>query len=337
MLWYLRDGEITWQRVTLATNTDPNYFADKPWVTVSRYPPDKGWIWATYVRVSISGSGPDTIYLFRSVDGTNFGQMPATITGFGLHSPTVLVDSNTGLVYLLWISYPDNKIHLAYTANGGVSWTFPPNGVFDAGSSNEPLLGPAIDRICDSSDVCVLARTLLHARYNPVDRSIGVVWHRREPVGAQFINKTKTDVFFNSYAPLTQQWRGVQKVNSASSVNDQWNGALDYDHFSGEYVVSWYDRRDDPNNRQYAVYATRITATGDRVDWFDSQISLGRPGYNYDPTVYQPYNNTILLGEYHDLYSWYDAGNNRMIWLSADTAIPWPWTQGDIWENQIQP
>lgn len=54
-------------------------------------------------------------------------------------------------------------------------------------------------------------------------------------------------------------------------------------------------------------------------------------------TVYQPYNGMIVLGEYHDLYSWYDAVNNRMIWLSADTAIPWPWTQGDIGENQIQP
>lgn len=331
MLWWLRDGEISWNRVTLATNTDQFFFADKPWVTVSWYPPDRGWIWATYVRVPILGGSDSTIYIYRSIDGVNFGQMPATISAPGIHSPTILVDSNTGIVYLLYVSYNDNKIYITYTTNGGVS--FVPAVGFDAGSATAPLLGPGTgDLIFDSSGVAVLARTLLHARYNSIDHSIGVVWHRREP------NSQNTDVYFNSYSTQTQQWRGVKKVNAASSVNDQWNGALDFD-LAGHYVVSWYDRRNDPNNRQYAIYATMLNAAGDRLDSTDTVISPTRPPYEYDPHVYEPYTgrNAILLGEYHDLWSWYDPVNFRMIWYSGDVGIAWPWTQGDIWEDMIQP
>jgi hypothetical protein len=128
----------------------------------------------------------------------------------------------------------------------------------------------------------------------------------------------------------------VKKVNSSSSTNDQWNGALDYD-FNGHYMVAWYDRRDDPNNRQYAVYATMLNAAGDRLEWIDTQVSPGRPGYNYDPTLCEPYTgrNAILLGEYHDIWSWYDPVNSRMVWQTGDVGF-WA-NQGDIWNDQIQP
>ncbi|HTD84857.1 MAG TPA: hypothetical protein VK648_13800, partial [Gemmatimonadaceae bacterium] len=174
MLWWLRDGEIVWQQTVLAVNTDTTMFDDKPWVTVSWYPPDRGWVWATYVKVPILGGSNSTIYVYRSIDGVNFGQMPGTISAPGIHSPTILVDSNTGVVYLLYVSYLDNKIYITNTTNGGVSWAAPVG--FDAASATEPFLAPNTgDLVCDSSNVCIVARTLLHARYNAVDHSIGVV------------------------------------------------------------------------------------------------------------------------------------------------------------------
>ena len=96
-------------------------------------------------------------------------QLPVTVTGSGIHSPTVLVDSSNSTVYLMWISYNDNKIYIATVLNGGLSLSTPIG--FDAGG---------VDLITGSSDVSVLARSLLHVRYNSVDHSIGVVWHRRE-------------------------------------------------------------------------------------------------------------------------------------------------------------
>lgn len=69
----------------------------------------------------------------------------------------------------------------------------------------------------------------------------------------------------------------------------------------------------------------------------DVQISAGRPGYNSDPTAYEPYTgrNAILLGEYHDIWSWYDTVNSRMVWNTGDVDIYYG--QGDVWNDQVQP
>lgn len=336
-VWSLHDGEIVWQRSTIATNTDTFYFLDKPSMVVDWSPQNLGWVWVTYVKVPVFFGGTNTIYLYRSIDGVNYSQAPATISGFNIHSPTVVVDSSTGYVYLLWISYSDNKIYVAYTTNGGVSFSTPIG--FDAGSANEPLLGPGNDSICDNlGGPCINARTILSARYNSVNHSIGVVWQRREPVNgapAPYSN-VKTDIFFNSYSTTSQEWRGTRKVNHSSSVNDQWNGALDFDDI-GYYIVAWYDRRNDPNNRKYEIYATRLTAMGERVEYYGDVLIYGGGSLNQsDPTVYEPYQGRILMGEYHDVWSWYDPVNFRWVFHSAGVHIAWPSTQGDIWDDQIQ-
>lgn len=239
---------------------------------------------------------------------------------------------------MVWLSYADNKIYVAATDDAGFHWTTPVS--FDAGSTTEPLLGPGTDLLCDNtnglSGPCVIGRSMLSAKFNPYDRSIGVVWHRREPVGVgQQYNLTRTDVYFNSFSTTSFQWRGIHKVNSASSTNDQWNGALDVDN-TGHYAVTWYDRRDDPNNRKYNVYAVTLDQYGNRCQLYDAMVGPGSPTWGSDPYVYQPLsNNTILLGEYHGIHAYFDG--DRWIWLSADIDIPWPYTEGDLWEDVVQP
>src|SRR6266513_3451391 len=234
-VWRLVDGEIVWNRTTIATTDNTtDGFLDKPSMTISTDLWNLGWTWVTYVK-NPRLPGNSTIYLHRSIDGINYSQGVTPLSGSGYASPVVVVDSTSGYVWLVWLSYADNKIYIASTADAGFHWSTPVS--FDAGTANQPLLGPGIDLLCDNiNGPCVVGRSMLDAKYNPYDRSIGVVWHRREPVQqGQLFNQTRTDVFFNSFSTTSSQWRGVHKVNSDSSTNDQWNGALDVDD-TGHYA-----------------------------------------------------------------------------------------------------
>jgi hypothetical protein len=199
---------------------------------------------------------------------------------------------------------------------------------FNVGLFLSPLTG---DTVCSAINECTEARSAIAARYNAQNSTIGVVWHRHRS-GASDGNAV---AYFNSFNTGTQKWQlpsttcssscGVPVADS-TAVRDEWAPALDYDT-SGNYIVTYYDRRLDTNDRKYCVYASKLTNTGVNVPP-DAVVTYTRCS---DPMLYP----ISTLGEFHDVWNW--SGK----WYSAHVFIPDPLTggsgQGDVYVSRIAP
>lgn len=85
---------------------------------------------------------------------------------------------------------------------------------------------------------------------------------------------------------------------------------------AGNYLVAYYDRRDDPEDNLYRVYATRISAAGNNLS---ADSIVYDPLRRADPRKYRAlFGIPYSLGEYQDLVYW--NGN----WYGATTYLPAP-------------
>ncbi len=72
----------------------------------------------------------------------------------------------------------------------------------------------------------------------------------------------KADVYYTAKGP--RGWQAKVRINDVT-INDQFMPALDFDS-SGNLVVTFYDRRDDPNNLLYHLYMAHIDSNGTRLE-----------------------------------------------------------------------
>jgi hypothetical protein len=118
----------------------------------------------------------------------------------------------------------------------------------------------------------------------------------------------------------------------ANDAHDQWNPALDPDS-NGNYLVTWYDRRDDSANNTYRVYATKIHADGTPVDTTDTLVYNSAVGA--DPTVLPVIGGVRSIGEYQDVFEWFGT------WYGSTTYIEYKSQLGattqDIYLPRITP
>ncbi len=123
-------------------------------------------------------------------------------------------------------------------------------------------------------------------------------------------------------------WRGVQIGHSgANDQRDQWNPALD-PAYDGTYMLMWYDRRDDPNNNLYRVYATRVNPDGTAIDPTDTVLYNSAAGA--DLTQLPMIGGVRYRGEYQDIWEWYGT------WYGSTTYITPTGTQ-DIFITRATP
>lgn len=182
-----------------------------------------------------------------------------------------------------------------------------------------PLNGDG--KICDAAfSHCVRAASVIMARANAADNSIGVVWHLHE------IDNTHTDAGFNQFQLSTQTWRwwrGIQVGHpGANDGRDQWNPALD-PASDGSYLMTWYDKRNDPlfanNGNSYQVFAVRTNGDGTPIDASDTVIYNASAAANLTllPAVGDK-NPIRYMGEYQDVWEWYGTWYGATTYLDAN-------------------
>jgi hypothetical protein len=78
-------------------------------------------------------------------------------------------------------------------------------------------------------------------------------------------------------------------------------------------MLTWYDKRDDPNNDLYRVYATRVNADGTAIDLADTLIYNAAAGA--DPSQLPVIGGLRYMGDYQDIWEWYGT------WYGVTTYI----------------
>jgi hypothetical protein len=151
----------------------------------------------------------------------------------------------------------------------------------------------------------VRAATLPVARYNWVANCVSVVWHEFEsPVpGAH------TDIYYA--AKTSSGWHAKQRVN-ANTTNDQFQPTIDFDN-SGNLMVTFYDRSQDPANKYYLESWQRIDYLGNRLDFGTVSTPLS------DPNAF----GDMFIGDYQSSWFW----NFTDVYGSRFNAV---WTQQTI-------
>lgn len=318
VVWYsdYPAGEFAWTPLVLAAGNGVSY--DKPSIATSWNPGSRGY---TYVAAMARVSGTTKIQLYRQTTTLGFtavGHIDNLPTG--ATSPIVVVDSdssNSGDVYVLWIDASNQVIQIARSTDMGNTFGTPVSTPTTAAMS-----GPGAS-ICNwaNPNNCARGESVIMAKLNPADRSIGVVWHLHET------DNSHTDVGFNSFL-LTSRvglpalswrwWRGVQVGHpGANDGRDQWNPAL-APSSDGSYMMTWYDKRNDPAGNAYQVFAVRTLADGTPIDGADTLIYNASAAANITllPQLSIPGNPTqAYMGEYQDVWEWYGT------WYGATTYI----------------
>ena len=87
-------------------------------------------------------------------------------------------------------------------------------------------------------------------------------------------------IFFARSSDGGAHWSPRSQLDTANS-NDAWQPALSVDQTNGAVTITWYDRRDDPNNRFYRTYYTQSTDGG--TTFLRSQVPVATSPS--DPTL----------------------------------------------------
>lgn len=291
-LWHTDTGgqsQADWSAPVCVTGTGPtgdsNNQWDKPAVDVSQFPSTRGHVYVAGVFLPrFTGGGPRRIGVFHSADGGNtFGPETQISVPDYAHTPQIVVDSNTGYIYLLYLDRDLNQLHILRSMDNAGSFSEVANSPFQ---TPRLLLFKKIGNVIVRSDTIdpglIKAPSMLVARYNPVARQIVFVFHARE--------------FSDTDSCPTNWWIGTYSTAGAGFhlVENGWNGAqwnpsVDADS-AGNYVVAAYDRRDDiANDLKYREYFTKVSS---------NLIGMEETYLTYQSPVNQ------TTGEYQDIRWW---------------------------------
>jgi len=297
VVWTSSDGGQSWSStpVTVESLATSTASLDKPDLVVSGYPSSKGWVYVTYLRIKYSGGAwVNEVYVERSTDGgATFPSKVLLGTGH-YQAPQVVASSNTGKVYVIWTDLDTQQLRMvSSTYNNFTTWTTLAS-VTTPGRFLRPNELGVHDNIAGDPTVCangLQAVTVPQARYNWIKDQIGVVWHARETNNVT----AKTDVFFSAYG--VAGWSTPKRVNP-TQTNDQWYPALDYDS-TGDYIVVFYDRSQDPGNLNYRQAWAHLNSAGTRLA---SGYVTGV--FDSDPSEVYVGNGVCFKGDYQDIWFW---------------------------------
>lgn len=252
------DGGATWSApVTVDTQPnasgtpDPNFrFNDRCQIRADINPAspyynnvyltwiqDRGWNMSTPMS---------DIYVSVSTDGGNVfsgaQQVNATANDMG-NMPVQAIASN-GDVYILWIDYNvitggAGVLLLNKSTDGGVNWGT--ELVVDTISLPPIQLNAGIETRAKGAAVL---------RTHPTNPNVLYVVYAANPTSGD-----EADIFFIKSIDAGTTWSGPLRLNDDGTLNDQilpWmevktNGVID---------IVWYDRRNDPSDLFWDVYAT---------------------------------------------------------------------------------
>ena len=287
------DGGKSWEkeaaRVKAFEGNEPDIAAeDMPRVLADTQPhsPYAGNVYVGWIEWQLEAS---VILFARSVDGGQTFSAPLRIsTHAGLPR-----DDNGGLVGFVGAVGADGTIYaiwndgtaIAFTQShdGGKTFT-PSRSVIDVGP---PYFGgaggiPGVSRAMGFPQIAVGRREGKHAE------PLYVAWsdYRNGDV----------DVFLASSADRGRTWSKPLRVNTDAVHNggDQFFQWMTADPVNGDVYVQFYDRRDDPANRQTAFTLARSTDGGKtfvNYAWAEAPFQTQQPAFLGDYTWLAAYDH----------------------------------------------
>jgi hypothetical protein len=174
-------------------------------------------------------------------------------------------------------------------------------------------------------------KTIPAARYNWVTQRLMTVWTANTSTSG-------LDVYYSFYPCLTDCnfWSWKNRVQLATvPTNDQFMPAIDFGA-SGEVLVSFYDRRDNPPpnyqaNLLYNQYVAELQSDGTNLQ--NIKISA----FPSDPTLISPnWVDNHFLGDYQDAWIWSYPDGRKL--ASAWIGIPFNGSViGDVYVSRTAP
>ncbi len=300
-LYISNDGGRTWSEPQLVSD-DARGFNDKEWLVADiTGGPHAGNLYTTWVQIVDQNY---RILFARSTDGGKTWSAPHELAGkrgVTRQGPVVAVDAQ-GDVYVVWSNLTENRLELAASTDGGV--TFTPDRDTLPFQNVRPLKGN-------------LRRGFVLAGFaaDPgTPDTLYVVWDDGR--------RGNADILFSVSQDGGATWRLPVVINGVTR-NDQFQPWVTANR-AGEIYVQWFDRRDDPQNLLVHTYAARSTDGG--KTWSELRVT----DVASDPTVGLPLAGQAgFYGDYQALVA--DEQGVHLFWNETRDG------QQEVYTAQIPP
>lgn len=246
------DGGKTWNpqaSAVISHPTEPTIpFEDKPYIVADTNPksPHAGTLYVGWTQFTLTKS---VILFSRSTDSGNTWSAPIEISSHkGLPR-----DDNGAVEGFSGAIAPDGTLYVVWADGDNIAFTYSQDGGETFAPSQE-----------------VLAVAPLYFKVSSVDRANGFPQISLDPktnrlfVSWSDYRNGDVDIFVSTSEDRGTSWSPAVRVNSDPIHNgsDQFFQWLSVDPVTGAAYVVFYDRRDDPENKNTTVVLARSTDGG---------------------------------------------------------------------------
>lgn len=248
------DG-ISWSIPTAVTFNQGKNFDDKYYLAVDRS--NSTFANRVYISWDRNTGFNQILYIAYSANGGTTWSAPIKVNDGTTKFERVIgaypaVDHTTGVVYDSWHDYARNIIFVDKSTDGGVTW-----GTDVAAATTHAGFGANIG--------CVGGRAQGPAHALKVGPSGTLYLVYSDPVTSG-PDSRGFDILFTKSTNGGATWSTPVVLNDDNTASDQFHPTLSVEAGPGskdEVTVTFYDRRDDPNDCLAYVYATGSTNSGD--------------------------------------------------------------------------
>jgi len=264
------DG-VNWSTPVAVTYNQGKNFDDKYYIAVDRS--SSAFANRIYVSWDRNSGFNQILYIAYSADGGATWSAPIKVNDGTTKFERVIgaypaVDHNTGVVYDSWHDYAKNIIYVDKSTDGGVTW-----GQDVAAAQTHAGFGTDIG--------CVGGRSQGPAHALKVGPSGALYLVYADPVTSGPSSR-RFDILLTNSTNGGATWSVPVVLNDDNTSTDQFHPTLSVESngAGGDKVtVTFYDRRDDPNNCLANVYATQSTDSA--VTW-SANVLMTSAQSNFD-------------------------------------------------------
>jgi hypothetical protein len=266
------DG-VNWTQTTPVTFNKRSYFDDKYYIAIDRS--NSSYANRIYVAWDRNSGNNQILYVAYSSNGGSSWSAPIKVDDGKTKFERVIgaypaVDKATGTVYVSWHNYAKNVIYVDKSGNGGATW-----GKDVAAATTHAGFGTDIG--------CVGGRSQGPAHALKVGPSGNLYLVYADPVAGRGF-----DVLLTKSTNGGASWSSPVSLNTDTGSADQFHPTLSVEsNGSGgdKVTVTFYDRREDPNNCLAQVYGTQSTDNG--ANW-SANVKLTSSASNFNGNANGP-------------------------------------------------
>lgn len=285
-------------------------FQDKPWMTVDNAPGGgQGNVYVTATDFAATTG----IYFFRSTDGgASYGPSGGTLIATGAVQGSWVVVGEDHTVYVFYHDANSAQQTIKMRRSTDFGATFSPEVVVQTLNTTGVggNLGLTVD---DNSLQQIRSNAFPQAVVNPVSDDLYVIYND-DPTGLD-----KGDIFFTMSSDRGTTWSAPVRVNSDSTINDQWQPTIAVTPDGENVGIFWYDRRNSANNGMIEYWGQIGDVVGSSISFTNADFRVSDnpfpPIVAADPLV-----NATYMGDYDQALA--DDDNFFTLWADNSLGTP---------------